>query len=86
MGAGVLQQKVPIWHRVLFDGIYGLCQVVPNQSLLASRKVGTPVLLESRNAAPCAFMDNTATLLSSAAQKSYCELGRKGLKTRSHEG
>lgn len=26
------------------------------------------------------------TLLSSAAQKSYCELGRKGLKTRSHEG
>lgn len=48
MGAGVFQQKVPIWHRVLFDGIYGLCQVVPNQSLLASRKVGTPMLLESR--------------------------------------
>lgn len=40
MGAGVLQQKVPVWHRVLFDGIHGLCQEVPNQSLLASRKVG----------------------------------------------
>lgn len=48
MGAGVLQQKVPVWHRVLFDAIYGLCQGVPNQSLLASRKVGSPVLLESR--------------------------------------
>lgn len=71
MGAGVLQQKVPVWHRVLFDGIYGLCWVVPN---LASRKVGTPCAAgDRRTAAPWAFMDLTATLLSSAAQRAWEE-------------
>lgn len=25
MGARVLQQKVPVWPKVLFDGIYGSC-------------------------------------------------------------